>query len=142
MSTAPADRSPAGSSSAGASPPDLSIADSSIADLLRRLVEDGNHLVRTEIRLAKAEVRDNIISALTGAAGIGIGAVLLLGAMMVLLGAAVAFLAPLVGVGWAAVIVGVVALAAGGGLIASGVGKLRGFEHGPRPGSDLGQAGR
>lgn len=99
--------------------------ESSIADLLRQLVEDGNHLVRTEIRLAKAEVRDNVAAAAKGGAGIGLGAILLLGAVFTLLGAAVAFLTPLVGAGWAAVIVGVAALVIGGGLIAGGVNKLK-----------------
>ena len=99
--------------------------DTSIATLLRQLVDDGNHLVRTEIRLAKSELRDNVAAAAKGAAGIGIGAVLLLGAVFTLLGAAVAFLTPLVGAGWAAVIVGVVTLIVGGGLIMAGVNKLK-----------------
>ncbi len=98
--------------------------ESSIADLLRQLVEDGNHLVRTEIRLAKAEVRDNVAAAVKGSAGIGLGAVLLLGAVFTLLGAAVAFLTPVVGAGWAAVIVGVVTLVVGGLLIMTGAKKL------------------
>ena len=98
--------------------------ENSIADLLRQLVEDGNHLVRTEIRLAKAEVRDNLISAAKGGAGIGVGAILLLGAVFTRLGAAGAFLTPLVGSGWAAVIVGVAALVVGGALIAAGAKKL------------------
>ena len=97
----------------------------SIAELLRQLVDDGNHLVRGEIRLAKAEVRDTIAAAARGAGGIGLGATLLLGAVLTLLGAAVAFLAPVVGIGWAAVIVGVAALAVGGGLIAGGIKTLQ-----------------
>lgn len=100
--------------------------ENSIADLLRQLVEDGNHLVRTEIRLAKAEVRDTISAAAKAGAGIGLGAVLLLGAVFTLLGAAVAFLTPVVGAGWAAVIVGAGALVVGGGLIAAGINQLKG----------------
>lgn len=88
-------------------------ADRSIVDLLRQLVEDGNHLVRTELRLAKSEIRDNFVSAAKGAARIGVGAVLLLGAVFTLLGAATAFLTPLVGAGWAEVIVGVAGLVVG-----------------------------
>ena len=102
----------------------MATEDASIADLLRQLVEDGNHLVRTEIRLAKAEVRDNLASAAKGGVGIGLGAVLLLGAVFTLLGAAVAFLTPVVGAGWAAVIVGAAALLIGGVMIAGGVRKL------------------
>ena len=101
-------------------------AEPSIADLIRQLVEDGNHLVRTEIRLAKSEVRDNVAAAAKGAVGIGIGVVLLLGALFTLLGAAVAFLAPIVGTGWAAVIVGVAALVVGGGLVLTGLNSLKG----------------
>ena len=102
----------------------MATEEASIADLLRQLVEDGNHLVRTEIRLAKAEVRDNLASAAKGGVGIGLGAVLLLGAVFTLLGAAVAFLTPVVGAGWAAVIVGAAALLIGGVMIAGGVRKL------------------
>lgn len=96
----------------------------SIADLLRRLVEDGNHLVRTEIRLAKAEVHDNLTAAKAGAGAIALGGILLLGAVFTLLGAAVGFLAPLVGAGFAGLIVGVATAAIGGAMIASGGKKL------------------
>ena len=96
----------------------------SIPDLLRQLVEDGNHLVRTEIRLAKAEVRDNIAAAVRGGVSIGIGVVLALGAIFTLLGAAVGFLTPLLGAGWAALLVGLVALAVGGLLVVTGAKKL------------------
>ena len=99
--------------------------ETSIPDLLRQLVDDGNHLVRTEIKLAKAELRQNVAAAAKGAVGIAIGAVLALGAVFTLLGAAVAFLTPLVGAGWAAVIVGVGALVIGGLLIMSGINKLK-----------------
>lgn len=92
----------------------------SIADLLRRLVDDGNHLIRTEIRLAKAEVRDNLNAAKSGAAAIGLGAILLLGAIFTLLGAAVGFLTPYVGAGFAALIVGGATLLVGLILIVFG----------------------
>ena len=101
------------------------VSEPSIADLLRQLVEDGNHLVRTEIRLAKSELRDNVASAAKGAVGIGLGSVLLLGAVFTLLGAAVAFLTPVIGAGWAAVAVGVATLVVGGALIMAGVNKLK-----------------
>ena len=81
----------------------------SIAELLKRLVDDSGHLFRTEIRLAKAELRDNLASAKTGAMWVALGAILLLGAIFTMRGAAVGFLTPLVGAGWAALIVAGVA---------------------------------
>jgi len=100
------------------------VAAPSIAQLLRQLVEDGNHLVRTEIRLAKSEVRDTLASAKAGAGAIAIGGILLLGSVFTLLGAAVGFLAPLVGAGFAGLIVGVATAVIGGLLIVSGGKKL------------------
>ena len=96
----------------------------SIAELLRRLIEDGNHLVRTEIRLAKAEVSDNITAAKAGVGAIAVGGILLLGAVFILLGAVVGFLTPLVGAGFAGLIVGLATAAIGGLLVASGGKKL------------------
>ena len=95
----------------------------SITDLLRQLIEDGNHLIRTEIRLAKAEVRDGLNSAKAGAGAIAVGVILLLGAVFTLLSAAVNFLTPYMGAGLGALIVGIVGLA-GGLLVASGGKKL------------------
>lgn len=96
----------------------------SIGDLLRRLVEDTQHLFRTEIRLAKSEFRSNIAAAARGAVGIAVGGVLLLGAIFTLLGAAVAFLSPLVGAGFAGLIVAGAAALIGGILVALGARKL------------------
>ena len=96
----------------------------SIGDLLRSLVDDTQHLFRTEIKLAKSEIKSNVAAAARGAVGIAIGVVLLLGAFFTLLGALVAFLAPLVGTGWAALIVAVVVGGIGGLLVTSGLRKL------------------
>lgn len=96
----------------------------SIGDLLRSLVDDTQHLFRTEIKLAKSEIKSNVATAARGAVGIGIGVIFLLGALFTLLGAAVAFLAPLVGTGWAALIVAVVVGGIGGLLVMSGLKKL------------------
>lgn len=96
----------------------------SIGELLKRLVEDTQHLFRTEIRLAKSELRSNVASAAKGGMTIGVGLILLLGAVFTLLGAAVGFLTPLVGAGWAALIVGVATLVTGGLLVMSGIKKM------------------
>ncbi len=96
----------------------------SIAGLIRQLIEDANHLVRTEIRLAKAEFRDNLAATKAGAGAIAIGGILLLGAIFTLLGAAVGFLTPLVGAGFAGLIVGLSAAVIGGLLVVIGGKKL------------------
>jgi uncharacterized membrane protein YqjE len=62
-------------------------------DLLRELVQDGQGLLRDEVRLAKAEIREEAKKAKKGGAAIGAGgavawaALLLLGVTLVLLGA-------------------------------------------------------
>lgn len=116
MATLPSD--PVSTSDASAN------GSASIADLLRRLVEDTGHLFRTEIRLAKSELRGNIAAAKGGAAAIGLGAILLLGAVFTLLGAAVGFLTPYVGAGLAALIVAIVVGVIGAVLVVSGGKKL------------------
>lgn len=96
----------------------------SIGDLLRRLVDDTQHLFRTEIRLAQSELKGNLASAARGAAGIAVGGMLLLGAMFTLLGAAVGFLAPYVGAGVAGLIVAGATALIGGVLVMTGAKKL------------------
>ena len=96
----------------------------SIGELLRGLVEDTGHLFRTEVRLAKSELRDNLAAAKGGAIAIGVGIVLLLGAVFTFLGACVAFLTPLVGAGFAGLIVTVVTAVIGGLLVVTGSKKI------------------
>lgn len=96
----------------------------SIGELLRRLVDDTQHLFRTEIKLAQSELKSNIAAMARGAVGIGIGVILLLGAVFTLLGAAVGFLTPLVGAVGAALIVAVVTGIIGVALVMSGLKKL------------------
>lgn len=96
----------------------------SIGELLRGLVEDTGHLFRTEIRLAKSELRDNLAAAKGGAIAIGVGTVLLLGAVFTFLGACVGFLPPLVGAGFAGLIVTVVTAIIGGLLVVTGSRKI------------------
>ncbi|HEX9308825.1 MAG TPA: phage holin family protein [Anaeromyxobacter sp.] len=87
-----------------------------LADLVRELVQEGQGLLRDEVRLAKAEVREEARKASKGAGAIGAGgaalhaALLFLGVTLVLLGATLlpAWFAALVvtaiyaGAGWAA----------------------------------------
>jgi len=94
--------------------------DQSIGALLRQLIDDVQHLFRTELRLFQAEVRGNIAGLKTGAIMIGLGATLMLASLITLFAAFVGWLIPVVGEGWAQLIVavasaviGVIALAVG-----------------------------
>jgi hypothetical protein len=64
-----------------------------LADLVRELLQEGQGLLRDEVRLAKAEVREEARRATKGGAAVGAGgavlyaALLLFGATLVLLGA-------------------------------------------------------
>lgn len=82
------------------------ISEPSLADLVRTLVADIGHLLRTELRLARSEVRSNVKAAAGGAIAVGAGIVLMLGAVFTLLAALVGWLTPQFGAGLAALIVG------------------------------------
>jgi len=97
--------------------------DDSLATLVRRLGADAAMLVRQEIALARAELRQNVRSALggartlvTGAVVAALGALLLLEALVLGLGDALGDRPWL-----AALIVGIVLLAAGAFLLVAGV---------------------
>lgn len=98
--------------------------DQSIGDLLRQLIEDVQHLFRTELRLFQTEVRSNIAGLKGGAILIGLGATLLLAALITLFAAFVGWLIPVVGHGWAELIVAVVSAVIGFIALAAGSKKL------------------
>lgn len=95
----------------------------SIGDLLRQLIEDVQHLFRTELRLFQTEVKSNIAGLKGGAIMIGVGATLLLAAVITLFAAFVGWLIPVVGHGWAELIVAVVSAVIG--FIALSVGSKK-----------------
>lgn len=97
-----------------------------IGELIRSLLQDVGQLIRTEIKLAQAEVGQNASRAKTPLMLMALGVLLLFGAMMTLLGALVGWLAPLVGAGWAAFIVAVVVGGTGVALLLSGKNQLSG----------------
>ncbi len=97
--------------------------DQSIGDLLRQLIDDVQHLFRTELRLFQAEVRSNVSGLKTGAILIGFGATLMLASLITLFAAFVGWLIPIVGHGWAELIVA--AASALIGIIALGVGSRK-----------------
>jgi uncharacterized membrane protein YqjE len=98
-----------------------------LGDLFRQLAQDSATLVRQEVALAKAEIRDNVKSVARHAAMVAVGGVLVLIGTLVF----IAFLVMLVGDAldqyWAgALIVSVVFLAIGGLLAMKA---LKGLKH-------------
>lgn len=95
-----------------------------IGDLLKRLIEDTGHLVRTELRLAKSEMRDNVKGLAGGAVMMVASVVFFIAALGTLLAAFVGWLTPMVGDGWAAFIVAVAAAVIGFILLSVGRKKM------------------
>ena len=95
-----------------------------IGELIRSLLQDMGQLIRTEIKLAQAEVGQNVSRAKAPVAMMAVGGLLLFGAFLTLLGALVGWLADAVGPGWAAFIVAVVVGGAGVALMLSAKNKL------------------
>jgi|SRR5581483_10919311 len=60
--------------SAGAPDGRSSVLDRSTPDLIRRLIDDANALIELQIRLAKLEAKENLLSALGGGKSLGIAA--------------------------------------------------------------------
>lgn len=104
----------------------------SIGELFRRLLEDVVHLVRTELRLARAELAGAAGPAMGGLALIIGGVVFASAALLCLVGALVAWLATFLGVTGAALasaaILGVLAAI----LVGIGLGAIRKTELAPR----------
>lgn len=77
----------------------------SLSALVRQIADDATLLVRTEVKLARAEVSANISRLARPAMMVGAAALLGIGVLFTLMGAFVGFLTPYVGAGWAALIV-------------------------------------
>jgi uncharacterized membrane protein YqjE len=97
-----------------------------LGDLIRQLAQDSATLVRQEVALAKAEIRENVKTAGRNAAMVAVGGVLALLGVLVL----VAFLVMLVGDAldeyWlGALIVGALFLIVGGILAKKALGNLK-----------------
>ncbi|CCH29518.1 phage holin family protein [Actinosynnema sp. NPDC047251] len=97
----------------------------SLGDLLGELTGDLSRLVRQELELAKAEVREEAVKA--GKAGGMLAAAGYAGHLTVVLlsFAAVFGLAELIGLGWAALVIAVLWGIAGAALYSSGRAKLK-----------------
>jgi VIT1/CCC1 family predicted Fe2+/Mn2+ transporter len=97
------------------------LRDRPLADLLRDLVQEGQGLLREEVRLAKAEIRAEAKKATKGAAELGAGGAVLYAALL-LLGVALILLGDLFLPAWAAALI-VTAIYAIAGLVLLGRGK-------------------
>lgn len=99
----------------------------SVPDLLGDLVNQTSTLVRKEIQLARAEMGEKMSTAGSAAIGIGAGAVLFLGALVILLQAAVAALVEYGGLSAtaASLIVAAVVMLVGYLLLRGGLNKLK-----------------
>jgi hypothetical protein len=104
----------------------------SIAEALRSVIRDGQDLLRAEVRLAKAEVQENVDRARKVGGLIGGAAALGLFAGMSLLATCIAALATAMPVWAAALIMTVVLAGAGAFLYSRGIARLRNFH--PFPG--------
>ena len=93
--------------------------------LLTDAINQLTRLVRGEVALAKAEVAQNIKNAGLGAALLVGAVVLVFVALNVLVLALVAALGELIGAGWAALVVGIVLLAIAGILAMRGLNALK-----------------
>ncbi len=98
-----------------------------ISELFRQLSSDSTHLIRQEVALVKAELREAAGAAAKGAAKAGLGAALALAGGLALTAGLIIGLAVLIHSYWAsALIVGVLLLVAAAGLAKNGVAQLRG----------------
>jgi uncharacterized membrane protein YqjE len=110
----------------------------SIRDLFHRLGDEFVLLVRSELRLAGGEVRDNLAQAARHIVVLAVGLMLFSVAMLCLLGAAVVFLAQFTSLLAAALIVAAIATILGGIAIYVGISGLQATELAPtRAGADL-----
>jgi len=101
-------------------------AEPQLGDLFRQLAQDSATLVRQEMALAKAELRENVKSVARDTAKIAIGAVLAGVGALVLVGFLVLLLGDAIGEYWAgALIVGILLLAIGGFLAMSAMKRLK-----------------
>jgi hypothetical protein len=110
----------------GAAPPhDGGLHDRPLGDLLRELVQEGQGLVREEVRLARAELSAEARKAARGGAALGAGGAVLYAALL-LLGAALVLIGATFMPAWgAALIVTALYAIVGGALLAHGKGELK-----------------
>ena len=104
----------------------------SIRTLFTRLGDEFIALVRSEMRLAGGEVRENLIGAAGAVILLAVGLMFMSVAMLCLLGAAVVLIAQMTGLLTATLIVAAIATISGGIVIFIGIMKLRATELSPK----------
>jgi uncharacterized membrane protein YqjE len=101
-------------------------AEPQIGDLFRQLAQDSATLVRQEMALAKAELRENVKSVARDTAKIAVGAVVAAVGVLVMVAFLVLLLGDVIGKYWAgALIVGVLLVAVGAFLAMGGMKRLK-----------------
>lgn len=117
---------PPGDSQLEVTPQPAAHPDGSIRPLLNQLAEDSGALVRQEIALAKAEIRETVQATASGATRIAIGGAIAAVAGLVLTAFLVLLLGALLENYWLAALIVGLALALVGGILAmAGVRRLR-----------------
>jgi len=107
-------------------PPPPTGAEPSLGELFRQLTQDSTTLIRQEIALAKAELRENMGGVARSAAMIAVGGAVALVGVLVLTAFLVILLGDLMGNYWlAALIVGLLFAVSGGVLVSTHLKRLR-----------------
>jgi uncharacterized membrane protein YqjE len=104
----------------------------SIRGLFTRLGDEFIALIRSELRLAGGEVRENLALAAGGFVAVAVGLMMVSVAMLCLLGAGVIFLAQYCGLLAAALIVAAIATILGGIAIFFGIRRLKATDLSPK----------
>lgn len=103
-------------------------SDASVPTLIRQLAEDATSLVSKEVRLAKAEMYENINNVKTGVISLASGAFVLYAGVLVLLFAAVFGLATVMQLWLSALIVGAIVTIIGFALLGAAKKKMEASE--------------
>lgn len=104
----------------------------SIRELFSRLGDEFIVLVRSELRLAGGEVRENLVGAVSAVVLLATGLMFMSVAMLCLLGAAVVLIAKSTGLLAATLIVAAIAIILAGIAIGIGITKLRATDLSPK----------
>lgn len=99
--------------------------DRSLTDVLQAIVRNVQEIVRSEVRLAKTEFREEAVKAKSSGALLGAGAVIALYAGAFLLLGFVYALALVLPVWTSALIVGAALAAVGAGMLSAGINRLK-----------------
>jgi len=100
--------------------------DHPVTSLIASVINEITHLLQTEFRLARAEVKEKVAQFSSGGAMIGAGAVLLLPGLVIFCFAIVRWLV-IAGMAeeWALLLVAAIVLIAGAGLLIAGVNAIK-----------------